>query len=252
VHDAGERVVLGGGGDLDLERSGAVDGSGIHLGAGSSLHGDGLSGDGRDVQGGAAGADGAVGGEPFPGLDHHGVAHDQVGRVDNLLDSGPSNRRPVGYQGQQGAQPAARLGQGVLLETLAEGVQEGERGGLGELTEDHRPDGGDRHQGADTDLAPGQLLQGLGHEGARPDHQGGDVQSQRPPVQTAQLQQEGGQQERSRYEACADLADTPDAGDVVVVELGGGLIGAAGVAHRELSSCVVRVIDVWPPVGPRP
>ena len=79
VDDPGQGVVVGGGGDLDLEDAAAVDGGGEDVVAGSGLDGHGLAGDGGQVERGAAGADDAVGGDPFAGADDHHVA-DRAGR----------------------------------------------------------------------------------------------------------------------------------------------------------------------------
>jgi hypothetical protein len=67
--DPGQGVVLGGGGDLDFEDSGAVDGAGVDGVAGAGLDGDGFAGERGDVQGGAAGADDAVGGDALTWAD---------------------------------------------------------------------------------------------------------------------------------------------------------------------------------------
>ena len=57
VHDPGQRVVLRGAGDFDLERAGAVDGPGVDLGPRPGLDGHGFPGERGGVQGGAAGDD---------------------------------------------------------------------------------------------------------------------------------------------------------------------------------------------------
>ena len=117
-----------------------------------------LAGDGGDVQRGAAGADDAVGGDPLTGLDQHQVADREVGRRDGDLGAVAQHGGLVRDQGQQRAQAAAGAGHRVLLQSLADGEQEGQHGGLADLAEDHRADRGDRHQRADADLALGQPL----------------------------------------------------------------------------------------------
>ena len=159
VHDPGQGVVLGGGGDLDLQHSGAVDGAGVDGVPDPGLDRDGLAGEGGDVQGGAAGADDAVGGDPFAWPDQEQVADREVGGGHGDLGAVAQDGGLGRDQGEQRTQAAAGAGHRVLLQALADGVEEGERCGLGDLAEDDRADRGDRHQGADADLALGQPRQ---------------------------------------------------------------------------------------------
>ena len=118
----------GGRGDLDLQRSGAVDRPGEDLRPRARFRPGPTAGDRGGVQRGVAVADDAVGGDPPTGADQHAVADLQFGW--RHVDPAPSRRtvaRSAGDQGEQGAQSAAGTGQGVFLEALADGEQERQR-----------------------------------------------------------------------------------------------------------------------------
>ncbi len=170
VHDAGQGVVLRGGGDRHLQGAGAVDRPGEDVLAGPGLHRHGLAGDRRGVQAAAAGPHPPVGRQPLPGPDHHDVPDHQLPRVDHELAAGAQYGRLLGHQVEQRPQAVPGPGQGVLLQALAEGEQERQRGGLLHLPEQGGADGADRHQQADAELAARQPPQRTRDEGG-PAHQ---------------------------------------------------------------------------------
>lgn len=72
-------------------------------------------GDGRDIKGGAASADDAVGCDALTGLDEHPVADPQFRWRDGLFAAVTQHGRLVGHQRQQRAQSASGARQRVLL-----------------------------------------------------------------------------------------------------------------------------------------
>ncbi len=209
-HDLGQGVVRGGGGDLDLEYAGAVDRSRIHALPGFGLDGDRFAGQRGDVQGGAAGADHAVGGQPLAGPYQQHLTQAQLGRVHAHLGAVAQHGGRLRHQRQQRAQPAPGAHQRVLLQPFADRVQERQHGGLGDLPKDDRADGGDRHQRADADLALGQPSQRAGHECPAADRQRESVQADRDRrARPGQARQPPGEQEHPGRAGELQLAHLP-------------------------------------------
>ncbi len=160
-----------------------------------------------------------------PGLDDHDVAAIELGRRHGLLTAAAEHRGGVRYQGQQGAQAATSAGDRVLLEALTDGEQEREHGGLADLAEQHRTDGGDRHQGADPDLALGQPLERGRDERVAGDDQRGHLEAHSQSIRSAGHADDQGrdQQNTGRYGG-PDLGDLPQLfGFVFLLALGSGV-----------------------------
>ena len=238
VHDLRQGIVLGGAGDFHLQRAGAVDGPGVDLRAGAGLHGHGLPGQRRSVQGGAPGEDPPIGGHPLPGPHHHPVPQYQLSRGHGDLHPGPEHRGLIRDQLQQRAQPAPGARHRVLLQGLGDGVEEGQHRRFLDLPQGDRSDGGDGHQGPDPDLAPGQPAQRGGHERPSGRQQRARLQAQRHPQRNpGQRQDPAGQQQHPGRGGEPDLAHLPEALGLLPGLTGFVLLVAAsaGIAHRVIS-----------------
>ncbi|MDI2020079.1 hypothetical protein PJL18_00578 [Paenarthrobacter nicotinovorans] len=242
MHDAGQGVVLGGAGDFDFQWPGSVDGPGIDIAAGTGLHGDGFTGKGRGVQGGAAGDDSAIGGQSLTRADNHPLPGDEFGWVHGDLSAAAQDPRFSRYQVQQGPQTAPGFGQRVFLQAFGDGVEEGEHGCFLVLAQRDGTGGGDRHQGADADLALKQAPEGGGNKGPGSDQQSPDFQDQAQPLRPPrQGQDPSGQEQHTSDRSGPDLVDLPESDRFLsLFGRGFGLVvaAAAGVAHQAFSFVV--------------
>jgi hypothetical protein len=231
AHDAGQRVVFGGGGDLDFEGRASVDDGGVDLVARTTLYGHRLAGDGREVEGGAAGADDPVGGDPLAGADEQPVTRAEVPGGDGGRAAVSEHRGLGRDQVEQGPQPVARPDHGVALEGLGDGEQEGQRGGLAQFTQGDRPDGGDGHEGPDAEAPSHEAPGRVGDEG-RPSHHERSDEGRRG--QCGRLGRGSG---HTAEEAEAGERGGPDGVDVAEAGRRGCELprSAAGVAHLDAS-----------------
>ena len=107
-----------------------------------------------------------------------------------------------------------------------------------------RADGGDRHQGADADLALGQPPQRAGHERPGPQGQRDGVQpGHKGPRGVGEVRNEAGQQEESGGRGEPQFADLPQPFGLALVHLAlvvAGLVVAAAArrTHRDSLAAV--------------
>ena len=157
-------------------------------------------------------------------------------------------------QGEQGPQAAAGAGHGVLLQALADGVQEGECCGLCDLAKNDRADRSDGHQGSHADLSLDQSPQRAGNERPGTQGQGNGIQPGDHALgAVVPSSEEPREQEHAGGRGEAQLADLPQPFGLVLfqpvaarfVAAGFVVAAAAGVAHRARSlSVVASVVSV--------
>ena len=244
VHDPGQRVVLRGAGDFNFKRAGAVDGTGVDLGAGTDLDGNGFAGERRGIQRGAPGDDPPVGGQAFPWPDDHAIPGDQVGRGNCYLDAIAQDPGLGRNQIQQRPQATSGLGQGVFFKALGTRVEEGQHGRFLELAQCHGPDGGDRHQRTDADLSLEQASESGRHKSPSGNQQRTELKRKRyEPGASGQRDDPSGEQQHPGHRSRSDLGYLPEPQSFFGFTRFGCLVAAsAGVAHRAFSFSIIGAV----------
>ena len=254
MDDAGQGVVLGGGGDLHLQGAGGVDRAREDRLPGARLHRHGLTGDRGGVQRGVPGADDPVGGEALSRPDDHAVPDSQIAGGDDDVAAVPPDGGLAGDEVEEGAQALAGPGDGVLLQALAEGVQEGQGGGLLHLTQQGGAEGPDGHEEVHAQPTLDELPHGRGDEGDAPGDERGSAQRERGALLPGAAEQEARQEQGPGEHAEADLGDLPEVVDVtvIVIVIGPRRHGCAGLpdagvlgrAHGLVEEILVRAYQV--------
>jgi len=197
--DRGQRVVRTGGGGLHPQHRTAVHRPREDLVTGRDVHRHGLTGHRGGVHDSDAGPHHAVGRHPLPGPHDEHVPRLQVHRPDAHRDAVPLDGGGRRDQRQQRPQTATGAVHRLVLQRLGDGVEEGQRGRLLDVAEQHGTDRADRHEHRDAELAAQQLAQRARDEGGPADDHGAPGQHQRHDVRyTGGLADQPGEQEHAR------------------------------------------------------